>query len=191
MSERPPEPTSSALISFDIVCDIAGMTSGTIHSLERLGFVHAKKACILIVMDAPYGFAMRYLASHRCTDRHVIVTTGNTSPEYCADLAELSPAILLVGPDLGRELLDALVRASRGERYHVLHALTSQLSTTQRKILRCAAAGQNDRQIAQHLGISAKTVRNILSQIYKELQCSSRTEAALMYWGIQYQLPDF
>jgi two-component system response regulator DevR len=47
-------------------------------------------------------------------------------------------------------------------------------------VLRWLAAGLPNRQIAQHLHLSEKTVRNYISTILQKLQANDRTEAALI-----------
>ncbi len=175
--------------SIAVVSAIAAIAKGTVQTLESLGFVHNPEASIVVVLDAPYGYAMNYLASNSASPHHMIVATGNLSPEYCASLADYAPAIFLAGPDLGEELVAAIPAAARGERYHISHAPPSRLSVAQRHVLRHLAAGKSDQQIAQALSLSVKRVRNMLSEIYSLLGCTSRLTAVLNYWGSWYHLP--
>ena len=46
-------------------------------------------------------------------------------------------------------------------------------------ILRLVAQGMSNQEIAEHLFISEKTVRNRLSMVYKQLHLKNRTEAAI------------
>ncbi|MDR5658393.1 response regulator transcription factor [Serpentinicella sp. ANB-PHB4] len=57
----------------------------------------------------------------------------------------------------------------------------SSLSLQETKILDMIAQGKVNKEIAESLGISDKTVRNYISNIFKKLNVSNRTEAAT-YW---------
>lgn len=46
-------------------------------------------------------------------------------------------------------------------------------------MLRSVAAGLSDKQVAGRLGISPKTVRNHMSQIFSKLQAGNRVEAVI------------
>jgi DNA-binding NarL/FixJ family response regulator len=57
------------------------------------------------------------------------------------------------------------------------------LDPRQREILRLAALGESNAQIAAHLRRSEKTIRNQLSDIYGALGVRNRTEAVLHWLG--------
>ena len=54
-----------------------------------------------------------------------------------------------------------------------------ELTAREREVLDLLAAGRNNRQIADQLGLSAKTVANHLSAIFAKLQVADRTQAIL------------
>jgi DNA-binding NarL/FixJ family response regulator len=54
-----------------------------------------------------------------------------------------------------------------------------ELTAREREVLDLIAAGRNNRQIAEHLGLSAKTVANHISAIFAKLQVADRTQAIL------------
>lgn len=53
------------------------------------------------------------------------------------------------------------------------------LSARELEVLRSVAAGLSDKQVAGRLGISPKTVRNHMSQIFSKLQAGNRVEAVI------------
>ncbi len=55
-----------------------------------------------------------------------------------------------------------------------------ELSTRERDVLRLLAEGYPNPEIAQRLGLSEKTVRNYVSNIYAKLQINSRGEAIVL-----------
>lgn len=58
-------------------------------------------------------------------------------------------------------------------------ALQTGLSARELEVLKIVAAGLSDKQVAGRLGISPKTVRNHLSQIFSKLQAANRVEAVI------------
>ncbi|MBI5030330.1 MAG: response regulator transcription factor [Chloroflexi bacterium] len=97
------------------------------------------------------------------------------------------------------ELLDALRQVARGETYlpppiakQVVSSLAAHTSTNQliepltereREVLSLLAQGSSNKDIAQRLYLSVRTVEGHLANVYGKLQVKSRTEAAL--WAIQ------
>jgi RNA polymerase sigma factor (sigma-70 family) len=61
-----------------------------------------------------------------------------------------------------------------------LRKLFSDLTPRERDILRLLAQGKSNKEIAQTLFLSEKTVRNYVSNILRKLEVNSRTEAALL-----------
>jgi len=53
------------------------------------------------------------------------------------------------------------------------------LSSREIQVLREVASGMSNKQIARGLGISERTVRNHLSQIFRKVRASNRTEAVM------------
>jgi DNA-binding NarL/FixJ family response regulator len=62
-----------------------------------------------------------------------------------------------------------------------LNSQNNNLSLRERNILEILSQGKSNCEIAEALNISEKTVRNYVSTIFKKLNVSNRTEAA-MYW---------
>jgi DNA-binding CsgD family transcriptional regulator len=54
-----------------------------------------------------------------------------------------------------------------------------QLTPRQREVLKLAAAGATHKQIANRLGVTSKTARNHLENLYQRLEVHSRAEAAI------------
>ena len=55
------------------------------------------------------------------------------------------------------------------------------LSPQEQKVVALVAEGQTNKEIAMALGLSDKTVRNYLSNIFQKLQVSRRSQAAALY----------
>jgi DNA-binding NarL/FixJ family response regulator len=63
-------------------------------------------------------------------------------------------------------------------------SLDDRLSAREREVLRCAAAGFGNKQIASHLAISEATVKVHLTHIFQKLGLRGRGELAAAYHGI-------
>jgi len=57
----------------------------------------------------------------------------------------------------------------------------ADLSPQEQKVVALVAEGQTNKEIAVALGLSDKTVRNYLSNIFQKLQVSRRSQAAALY----------
>ena len=55
------------------------------------------------------------------------------------------------------------------------------LSTQERRVLALVAEGKTNKEIAEQMGLSDKTVKNYLSNIFEKLKISRRSQAAVLY----------
>jgi NarL family two-component system response regulator LiaR len=83
----------------------------------------------------------------------------------------------LLRAELAASVLDEFKRAKE-EPAHPEHRL-SELTDREATILRLLAQGDSNAEIAEALGVSEKTVRNRLSEIFSKLRLNNRTQAAL------------
>ncbi|MBO5245139.1 MAG: response regulator transcription factor [Selenomonadales bacterium] len=87
------------------------------------------------------------------------------------------------------ELIDALRHIANGERIAsegiyispaVRPAVSQQpLSVRELEVLKCITQGMTNQAIAEHLYISEKTVKNHLTRIFRKMNVTDRTQAAL------------
>lgn len=97
----------------------------------------------------------------------------------------------------GQGLLDSIRRVARGEslvdpgvtRRVVEQAIAgrdaaAELSLRERQVLDLIAGGLTNRQIAQHLGLAEKTVKNYVSGLLAKLGMERRTQAAVYRAGL-------
>ncbi|MCM2274760.1 MAG: response regulator transcription factor [Candidatus Didemnitutus sp.] len=57
----------------------------------------------------------------------------------------------------------------------------AQLSAQERRVLALVAEGKTNKEIAEQMNLSDKTVKNYLSNIFEKLQISRRSQAAVLY----------
>ena len=66
--------------------------------------------------------------------------------------------------------------------------LAMTLSPRQREIARLVAKGASNKEIAHHLGISDKTVKNTLTRVFVKTSTLSRTQLAVLIVRSEYVL---
>lgn len=86
----------------------------------------------------------------------------------------------------GRSILDSAVTQSMLAKMREQSAPPTEnknesLSPQEQKVLALVAEGQTNKEIAAALGLSDKTVRNYLSNVFQKLQVSRRSQAAAIY----------
>lgn len=100
-----------------------------------------------------------------------------------ATVDELIRAVYTVGRGertLHPSILFELLAYLSGQKTNVEHVVHDDLSPREKEVLSKLARGLSDRDIAQELFISVRTVQTHLSHIYKKLGVHSRIEAALI-----------
>jgi DNA-binding NarL/FixJ family response regulator len=81
----------------------------------------------------------------------------------------------IIAPDLAQKMLNTFESGRSG----TSHLAPPPLTERELEVIRALAQGMSDRQIAQSLGISEKTVRNHTSNIYRKLHIFDRTQAVI------------
>ncbi len=126
----------------------------------------------------------------------VLVLTAYDDDEFVVSLLQAGAAGYLMKSIRSSELVEAVRAVQRGE--SVLHPTIARkvldrfvpspgrpvpqepfdlLSAREKQVLRIAAKGGSNRDIAQELNLSARTVQVHLRHIFKKLGVASRTEA--------------
>ncbi len=81
----------------------------------------------------------------------------------------------IIAPDLAQKMLNTFESGKISGSSRLMPPLTER----ELEAIRALARGKSDRQIAQSLGISEKTVRNHTSNIYRKLHIFDRTQAVI------------
>lgn len=127
----------------------------------------------------------------------ILVFTAYDYDEYVFAILEAGAAGYLLKNVRGGELVDAVRRVYAGE--SVLHPAIAKkvvnrvaqqaspledggetLTDRELEVLRLAAGGLSNRQIADRLMVSPRTVQSHMANIFGKLQVGSRTEAVMM-----------
>jgi len=106
-------------------------------------------------------------------------------PEYCLVHATVRTADgeSCLSPCVATVLLEHLIRP--GLRPAPAGTSTDDLTGRERQIMELLVVGHSIAEIARHLRVTEKTVRNNLSNIYAKLQVRGQSEAILLWLGHQ------
>ena len=132
-----------------------------------------------------------------CPETAVLVLSAYDDEPYLMKLLEVGAAGFLLKNVHGRELISAIRAVSRGEsvlqpsiaekimlrmsnQTEAQQSMTDLLSEREFEVLRLAARGLPNKEIARRLGLSIRTVHSHLANIFMKMQVGSRTEAVLL-----------
>jgi NarL family two-component system response regulator LiaR len=133
-----------------------------------------------------------------CPATAVLILTAYDDDPYIFALLEAGAAGYLLKNVRGRDLIEAIRAVNAGE--SVLHPAIArkvidrfarlssepteergldQLTERELEVLKLAAKGMSNRDIAHHLSLSIRTIQAHLSTVFSKMQVGSRTEAVV------------
>ena len=175
---------------------VAEAASGE-EAVEAAMKLHPNIALMDIAMPGIGGIeATRSIKAH-CPETAVLVLSAYDDEPYLLALLEIGAAGFLLKNVHGQELVNAIRAVARGESVlplslaeKVMRRLSSRSDPTQRStdllsdrefdVLRLAARGLPNKEIARRMGLSIRTVHSHLANIFTKMQVGSRTEAVLL-----------
>lgn len=151
-----------------------------------------------IAMPVMDGIEATRQIKRLCPDTAVLILSAYDDDQFVFSLLEAGAAGYLLKSVRGRELTDAVLAVHAGE--SVLHPsvarkvlnrfvpasgkpqareLSEVLSDREMQVLKLAARGMSNQDIAEELCLSTRTVQGHLGNIFNKLMVSSRTEAVI------------
>ncbi len=151
-----------------------------------------------ITMPVMNGIEATKLIKVKLPTTAILILTAYDNDQYVSALLEAGAAGYLLKNIKGKELIDAIRAVHNGE--SVLHpkiarkvlnrfalatnqppgeTITDVLSEREMEVLKYAARGLSNRDIAEQLFLSIRTVQAHLGNIFNKLDVGSRTEAIL------------
>jgi len=125
----------------------------------------------------------------------IIVLTVYTDSEHILDILEAGASGYLTKKVFGKELINAIRTVISGESvvplevskqlvkqamaYSSKTSNSDTLTAREKEILRLAASGMSNKDIASSLNLSTLTIKNYFAQIFSKLRVNSRTEAVI------------
>ncbi|MDR7096357.1 response regulator transcription factor [Hydrogenophaga laconesensis] len=123
--------------------------------------------------------------AHRCPGLPLVVISALTSPDVVRRTLELPSVHAFVPKSAPSEQITEAIRAAlQGRRLPFAHRAPESrrpdvvLTPRMEEIRQLLRQGMSNKLIARTLGISEGTVKNHMSEIFKALQVSNRTQAA-------------
>jgi NarL family two-component system response regulator LiaR len=155
-------------------------------------------AIIDIAMPKLNGIEATQQIKALCPATAVLILTAYDDDPYVFALLEAGAAGYLLKNVRGRDLIEAIREVNAGE--SVLHPaiarkvidrfarspskppeerVLDQLTERELEVLKLAAKGMSNRDIAHHLKLSIRTIQAHLSTVFSKMQVGSRTEAVV------------
>jgi DNA-binding NarL/FixJ family response regulator len=152
---------------------------------ETLQLVAALKPDLLILdirLPDISGIAVAKAIRKNTPNVCILVLTGYDDPAYAKALAKLGVQGMLAKTTPGSDIVDAVRRIRTGERLPMqapapFEQSIATLTEREQTVLGLLAAGYRNREMAERLQVSLKTVEFHVSQLLEKLGVRSRTEA--------------
>jgi DNA-binding NarL/FixJ family response regulator len=174
---------------------VAEAASGE-EAVEATKRLHPDIAIMDIAMPGMGGIEATRAIKVYCPETAVLVLSAYDDEPYLMKLLEVGAAGFLLKNVHGKELISAIRAVSRGESVlqpsiaeKIMLRMSSQTGTQQStkdllserelEVLRLAARGLPNKEIARRLGLSIRTVHSHLANIFMKMHVGSRTEAVL------------
>ena len=183
------------LLEFDGTIEVIGQAGDGKECLECLKEQLPDVLLLDINMPDMNGIeVLRYIRENNI-DINVLILTVHNEVEYLVNAVDIGVDGYLLKDSEANELKKAILTVYNGENYiqpNLIPLLNSRLinrdidkdkleSLTNREVevLKFIAKGMLNKEIATALGISERTVKNHISNIFKKIDVGDRTQAAV------------
>lgn len=183
------------LLEFDGSIKVVAEASNGVECLEKLEFYKPDVLLLDINMPEKNGIDVLKQMKANNSDIKVLILTVHNEMEYLITAVDIGVDGYILKDSKSSELKNAIRMVINGENYiqpSMIPALNSHLinintdkekifSLTNREleVLIQVANGMFNKEIATNLNISERTVKNHISNIFKKIDVSDRTQAAV------------
>lgn len=183
------------LLEFDGSIEIVGEASNGIECLERLNDFNPEVLLLDINMPEKNGIEVLKEMKSLGSLVKVLILTVHNELEYLMEAVEIGVDGYILKDSESSELKKAIQAVLEGENYiqpSLIPALNNQLvnrdiekdkinllTNRELEVLIQVANGMFNKEIATNLNISERTVKNHISNIFKKIDVSDRTQAAV------------
>lgn len=183
------------LLEFDGTIEIVGEASNGVECLEKLKECNPDVLLLDINMPEKNGIEVLEQMKSDNSQNKVLILTVHNEMDYLIKAVEVGVDGYILKDSESAELKKAIMAVMDGENYiqpSLIPLLNSQLmsrdsdkdkisSLTNREleVLIQVANGMFNKEIASNLNISERTVKNHISNIFKKINVSDRTQAAV------------
>lgn len=183
------------LLEFDGSVEVIEQASDGFECLEKLKTVSPDILLLDINMPKMNGIEVLEELKAKKNPVKVLILTVHSEVEYLVKAVDIGANGYILKDSGSEELKQAIMEIINNDSYiqpSLIPALNSRLinrdmdkeklkSLTKREveILAQVASGMFNKEIANNLGISERTVKNHISNIFKKIDVSDRTQAAV------------
>ena len=184
------------LLEFDGSVEVIEQASDGFECLEKLKTVSPDILLLDINMPKMNGIEVLEELKAKKNPVKVLILTVHSEVEYLVRAVDIGANGYILKDSGSKELKQAIMEIINNDSYiqpSLIPALNSRLinrdmdkeklkSLTKREIeiLAQVASGMFNKEIANNLGISERTVKNHISNIFKKIDVSDRTQAAVL-----------
>lgn len=183
------------LLEFDGSIEVVGEASNGVECLEKLEKCNPE--VLLLDINMPEKNGIEVLKQMKVDDSkvRVLILTVHNEMDYLMKAVDIGVDGYILKDSESAELKKAIKAVRDGENYiqpSLIPALNSQLlnrdtdkdkisllTNRELKVLVQVANGMFNKEIATNLNISERTVKNHISNIFKKIDVSDRTQAAV------------
>ena len=183
------------LLEFDGSIEVVGEVSNGVECLEKLDYCNPEVLLLDINMPEKNGIeVLRQMKTENSLVKVLILTVHNEL-EYLMEAVDIGVDGYILKDSESAELKKAIKALVDGENYiqpSLIPALNNQLvnrdiekdkinllTGRELEVLTQVANGMFNKEIATNLNISERTVKNHISNIFKKIDVSDRTQAAV------------
>lgn len=183
------------LLEFDGSIEVVGEASNGIECLEKIDSVHPEVLLLDINMPEKNGIEVLKEMKEKESPIKVLILTVHNELEYLTQAVDIGVDGYILKDSESSELKKAIQSVLDGENYiqpSLIPALNNQLvnrdiekdkisllTNRELEVLIQVANGMFNKEIATNLNISERTVKNHISNIFKKIDVSDRTQAAV------------
>ena len=177
--------------------EVVGEADDGVQAVQMCGKLRPDVVIMDIAMPNLNGIEATKQIKEKYPDIAVLVLTAYDDDQYVFALLEAKAAGYLLKTVRGQELISTIRAVCAGEsvlqpsiarkvidRYNAAmrpgsRGLNEPLTKKEMDVLKLAARGITNKQIAEELNLKVQTVRSRLKKVFKKLNVSSRTEAVM------------
>ena len=183
------------LLEFDGSIEVIGEASNGVECLEKLEVLSPDVLLLDINMPEMNGIDVLKKLKETESDVKVLILTVHNELDYLLKAIDIGVDGYILKDSESSELKKAIDIICKGENYiqpSLIPALNNQLAnrdvdkdkidlltSREYEVLIQVANGMSNKEIATNLNISERTVKNHISNIFKKIDVSDRTQAAV------------
>jgi DNA-binding NarL/FixJ family response regulator len=176
----------SVLAGHPQICVIGEAGDGE-QGLAMYRALHPDVMLLDLRLPGTSGFEVLTRVRREFADARVVVLSNYQGSEDVYRAVRSGAAGYLTKDASGQELIDAITTVHRDLRYLPRTALdrlaertsVTDLTPRETEVLTCITQGRSNREIAEHLHISGKTVRIHVSAVLEKMGARDRTQATI------------